>query len=70
MQAVTIQARKRQSGFTLIELLVTMAVLGVLMAIALPSLRSFVVSNRLSSNVNSFVGLINYARSEAIVRNQ
>ena len=40
------------------------------MAIALPNLQSFVVGNRLSSNVNGFVGLINYARSEAIVRNQ
>ena len=59
-----------QRAFTLIELLITVSVLGVLMAIALPNLRDFVVSNRLSSQVNGFIGLINYARSEAIVRNQ
>ncbi len=61
---------KLQRAFTLIELLITVTVLGVLMAIALPNLRDFVVSNRLSSQVNGFVGLLNYARSEAIVRNQ
>ena len=70
MNYSVLRTRKRQGAFTLIELLITMAVLGVLMAIALPSLRSLIVSNRLSSNVNGFVGLINYARSEAIVRNQ
>ena len=57
-------------GFTLIELLVTLSVIGIIMAIAVPNLRDFIVSTRLSSNVNSFVGLVSYARSEAIVRNK
>lgn len=59
-----------QEGFTLLELLVTISILAILVAIGLPSLRDFIVSNRLSSNVNGFIGLVNYARSEAIVRNQ
>lgn len=61
---------KSQRAFTLIELLVTMTMLGILMAIALPNLRDFVVGNRLSSNVNAFIGVLNYARSEAIIRNK
>lgn len=62
--------RQTQSGFTLVELMVAVSILAVLTTLALPDLRQFVVSNRLSSDVNSFVGLVNYARSEAIVRNQ
>ena len=62
--------QKLQRAFTLIELMVTISVLGVIMAIALPNLRDFVVGNRLSSNVNAFIGMLSYARSEAIVRNQ
>lgn len=57
-------------GVTLIELLVTIVVLGLLLTLALPSMRDFLVGNRLSTNVNGFIGLVNYARSEAIVRNQ
>lgn len=63
-------ALQRSGGFTLVELLVTISVLAVLVAAAMPGMRDFVVGNRLSSNVNSFIGLINYARSEAIARNQ
>ena len=54
----------------MIELLVTISILSVLLAFGLPSLRDFLVGNRLSSQVNGFIGLVNYARSEAIVRNQ
>lgn len=59
-----------QRAFTLIELMVTLSVLGVILAIALPNLRDFVVGNRLSANVNAFIGVLSYARSEAIIRNQ
>ncbi len=57
-------------GVTLLELLVTVIVLSVIVALAMPSMRDFLVSNRLSSSVNGFIGLANLARSEAIVRNQ
>ena len=58
------------SGFSLIELMITIAVLAILVAVGLPSMRDFVVSNRLTSDANSFIGLVNFARSEAITRNQ
>ena len=59
----------RTSAFTLIELVVTIAVLGILAAVALPSYKSLIARNRASSDANSLLSLITMARSEAIKRN-
>jgi type IV fimbrial biogenesis protein FimT len=55
-------------GFTLIEVLVTLAIMSILVMIATPSFKSMIQSNTMSSNVNSFLADVRYARSEAIKR--
>lgn len=59
----------RPSGFTLIELMVTLAVLGVMMAIAIPSFRYVQNSSRLSAAANELVATLQLARMEAIRSN-
>jgi type IV fimbrial biogenesis protein FimT len=53
-------------GFTMIELLMTMVVAGILLGIAMPAFRSFVLNDRDIGQVNSLVSSLNYARSEAV----
>lgn len=62
--------RDHSRGFTLIELLVAVLVLAVLLTIALPSYQRFVVSNRLTAQINELVGDLSQARSEAGARSQ
>jgi type IV fimbrial biogenesis protein FimT len=59
---------QKHSGFTIIELLVTMAVFGVLAAIAFPQMAGFSDNNRMVSQVNNLSANLQYARSEAIRR--
>jgi type IV fimbrial biogenesis protein FimT len=61
---------KKNSGFTLLELLITVAVVSIAMAIAVPSMTTFVQNDRLTTNINTLVGHLGLARSEALKRSQ
>lgn len=56
-------------GFTLLELLVTVAVATILMAIAIPSYRQYVISSQRADASTSLFASLQRARSEAITRN-
>jgi type IV fimbrial biogenesis protein FimT len=59
---------KKSNGFTLIELLVVIAIAAILAALAVPSFGRLIESTSLSSNVNTFLADIRFARNEAVKR--
>jgi len=63
------QCDSRVRGFTLIELIITMTVAAILVSIAVPSFNSFVLNDRDTSQANSLVYSLDYARSEAVKMN-
>lgn len=57
-------------GFTLIELMITLVVAALLLAWAVPNFQRFINRTTLTSETNNWVGVLNYARNEAITRGQ
>ena len=57
---------KRERGFTLAELMVTLTIVGILLAIGVPSYRNVTKGNRLSAEINGLLGDLQFARAEAI----
>jgi len=55
-------------GFTLIELLVAISIAAIMMTIAIPSFRDFLLNSRMTSQTNDFVLALASARSEAVKR--
>jgi type IV fimbrial biogenesis protein FimT len=56
-------------GFTLIEVLITVTIVSILLAIAVPSYQQLVINNRMTTQANEFLTMLNYTRSEAVKRN-
>jgi type IV fimbrial biogenesis protein FimT len=57
---------KNMSGFNLFELLIVMSIVAIMAMIGIPSFKYVTAANRVSSEVNSLLGDMQYARSEAV----
>ena len=64
----TIHRSKSSTGFTLVELIVTLVVAGILMALATPSFFNTLMTSRITTNTNTLVATLSFARSEAVKR--
>ena len=61
---------RRQQGFTLIEAVVTITVMGILMAVAAPSLSTYSENAKVRAITESFLASAQNARAEAIRSNR
>lgn len=66
---IAVRRDSAHGGFTLIEVITTVTIMAILLAIATPSFRDFVLTQRAKAGAYDLVSSLVYARSEALKRN-
>lgn len=59
--------RRREAGMTMVEIMVAVTIMAALVAVAFPVMRGFNERNRLRAAAREMVGLMKYARAEAVL---
>lgn len=62
--------KRAQAGFTILELMVVVAIVGILMAVAVPAMGNFIRNGRITAAANDVMAALHFTRSEAIKRRQ
>ncbi|MBN1517386.1 GspH/FimT family pseudopilin [Candidatus Sumerlaeota bacterium] len=62
--------RSASRGMTMIEIVVVVVILGMLLAVAAPSMKHMLHRGQLRGEARNLVSLLKYARNEAVSRNQ
>lgn len=62
--------KRFSTGFSLIETMTTIFIIGVVLAIGVPSINGFMDNSRMAASTNDLITALHAARSEAIKRNQ